>query len=188
MNSQGGLVEEDQQQLLQLLRWSQTSKRRKEVKIVPDHNFCPPFLLLYIHAFIMAALYELLLLGSRPNSSSYAWLPTGNATTLPKYSHDHPFTFISINIVSTQTLHFLASIAVYIVPVSYYCISFLFTKNLPDIKSYIYPIFIHLIILCIGITGNIILCHMQYIISLPIQEPGPQSCSGGGEETKSWGA
>jgi hypothetical protein len=58
----------------------------------------------------------------------------------------------------------LASIALFRVP--YYCISFLFTKNLANIKLYIYPIFIHLIILCIAITGNKIFFLMPYIKSL----------------------
>jgi hypothetical protein len=63
-------------------------------------------------SFIMPILYELLLWaqGQTALANSYSWLPTGNATALPKCSHDiiHLPLFLTTLSLTNQTLFFVS--------------------------------------------------------------------------------
>jgi hypothetical protein len=105
----------------------------------------------------------------------YFWAPGQTALAMSDCPQETRLIFLNILMISSIYLHLyqhcVYSVSSFFWHLLHYLVYpttvflFFLQKNFANIKPYIYPIFIHLIILCIAITGNKI-CLMPYIKSL----------------------
>jgi hypothetical protein len=129
--------------------------------------------------------YTYMLSSCRRCMNWHFWAPSQTALAMPDCPLETRLLFLSILMISSICLylyrHCLLKLFIFLASIATYIVLFFILQNIYQIFS---PVYIHLNILCIAVTGIKILCLMPYIYIFN-QEPGPQSCSGGGKETKS---